>query len=49
MAVAERDDRDPAAEVEVLAAGVVPEPAPVAADKRHIGAGVRRQQSLETL
>ena len=43
VAVAKRDDGDPAAEVEVLLPGVVPDAAAVAADDRHVGAGVGRE------
>ncbi len=43
MSVPEPDDRDAGAEVEVRAALVVPDAAPLAADDRQIGAGVGRQ------
>ena len=49
MAVAERDDRDPAAEVEVLAAVGVPHPAAVAPHEREIGARVRRAAAARAL
>ena len=48
MTVAERDDRDPASEVEVLAAVGVPHPAALAADDRHVRARVGRQQPIQT-
>ena len=47
MAVAERHDGDPAAEVEVLTPVGVPDAAAVAAHDREIGARVRRQEPLE--
>src|SRR4029079_12238686 len=45
--VAERDNRDPAPEVQVLAAIGVPHTAAVAVDDGEIGACVRRQEPLE--
>src|SRR5919106_1360906 len=47
VAMAERHDRDPATEVEVLAAGGIPEPATLAADEDHVRARIRRQEPLE--
>ena len=47
MAVPERDDRDPAAEVQVLAPVRVPDAAPVAAHDREVGPRIRRQEPLE--
>ena len=43
MQVAEPDDGDPADEIEVRAPLVVPDPAPLAADDRDVGARIRRQ------
>ena len=43
MPVTQRDDRDPAAEVEVRPTHVVPDAAALTADDRHVGACVRRQ------
>ena len=45
-AVAETDDGDSGAEVEVLAPRVVPHPAALAADDRDVGARVGRQHHL---
>ena len=47
MAVTQRHDGDPAAEVEVLTPVGVPDAAAVAAHDREIGARVRRQKPLE--
>jgi hypothetical protein len=49
VAVPERDDGDPAAEVEVLAAVHVPHAAPVPADEQEIRTRVRRKEPLEPL
>ena len=45
-AVAETDDRDPGDEVEVLAAGVVPDPAALAAHDRDVGARIGREHAV---
>jgi hypothetical protein len=47
--VAEGDDRDSAAEVEIFAAIRVPDSRSLAANDRQIGPRVRRQQPVEAL
>jgi hypothetical protein len=47
--MAESDDCDPAAEVEVFAAVGVPDPRPLTPYDRQIGPRVRRQQPIEAL
>ena len=49
MTVAERDDRDPASEVEVLAAVGVPDPTALAAHDRQVRTRVRRKEPFEPL
>jgi hypothetical protein len=49
MTVAERDDGDATAEVEVLPAIGIPDMRPVTPSDREIRPGVCRQQSLEAL
>jgi hypothetical protein len=49
VTVTERDDCDPGAEVEVLAAVRVPDPRPLASSDRQIRPGVCRQQPIDAL
>ena len=49
MAVTEPDDRDPAAEVEILAALVVPDAGAVAAHDRHVRPRVGREEPVDPL
>ena len=49
MTVSERDHRDPASEVEILAAAGVPDPRPVAAHDREICSRVGGKEPLEAL
>ena len=49
MEVAESDDRDSRAEVEILAAVRIPDACTLAADDRDVRPGVRRKQPLPAL